>query len=387
MRRIAIVISLLFAFTAAASNDLTGTVVDAQAKPISGAHVYVYTAVPKMGASTTCPSCCRDCGKRREADERGAFRLEALDRTVVFDVLAVADGYEPAFARKVDPAFGPITIELKPRAMHDAHLLVSGVVVDADGKPVVGAIVEPNGYRVGTRVGYGDVPGGDKLSITNAKGEFALRVPSADAKLDVRVTARALAPKIDRMLAPGESRRITLTPGAAISGRIMRAGQPVAGATVKAVQRNRASRTFLGESEIATNEHGYFVMTSIAPNETYILSVDADGVLAPKAITVGDEGSSVDAGTLELEQGRRIAGQVIVPEGMDARDFVQVVLEDEASGARSSARIARDGTFAFPVVARAAARLTLNARGAYAEPVVVPAGGDCTDVRIVLARE
>lgn len=305
----------------------------------------------------------------------------------MFDVLAVADGYEPAFARKVDPMFGPITIELQPRSMHDEHLIVSGVIVDADNKPVVGALVEPNGYRVGTRVGYGDIPGVDKLSITNAKGEFALRVPSADAKLDVRVTARALAPKIDRMLAPGESRRITLTPGAAISGRIMRAGQPVAGATVKAAQRNRASRTFLGESQIATNEHGYFVMTAIAPNETYILSVDAAGVLAPKAIIVGDEGSTADAGTLELHQGRRIAGQVVYPDGMDTRDLAQVVLEDEASGARALMRVAPDGTFAFPAVALVAAKLSVNMRGAYAEPVVIPAGGDCTDLRIVLARE
>jgi hypothetical protein len=86
-----------------------------------------------------------------------------------------------------------------------------------DGKPVVGAVVEPSGYRFDRGVGYGDIPGLEKLSITDAKGEFALRIPAPAGKLDVRVTSRSLAPHIERMLAPGEPRTIRLSEGATTS--------------------------------------------------------------------------------------------------------------------------------------------------------------------------
>jgi len=205
MKRIGIALSFLLTLTAAAaSNDLTGVVVDAGTRALPGATVYVYTAFPKVGVSSFCPSCYRDCGKHVSANRAGRFRLKALDPTLRFDLLAVADGYEPSFVRQIDPMGGPVTIKLTPRSSADVDRLITGTVVDPHGKPVVGATVAPNGYRSGRSVGYGNIPGVDKLSFTNAKGEFALRIPAADAKLDVLVTARSLAPHIERMLAPGQ---------------------------------------------------------------------------------------------------------------------------------------------------------------------------------------
>jgi hypothetical protein len=104
MTRVGIALSFLLTITAAsASNDLTGVVVDASSRALSGASVYVYTAFPKVGVSSFCPSCYRDCGKHQSVNGAGRFRLKALDPTLRFDLLAVADGYEPSFVRHIDP--------------------------------------------------------------------------------------------------------------------------------------------------------------------------------------------------------------------------------------------------------------------------------------------
>jgi hypothetical protein len=400
MHRFAIALSLLLALTAAASNDLSGVVMDdAGSKPLAGAHVYVYTASPKMGKSPICPSCYRDCGKNEAVDAEGAFRIASLDPTLVFDLLAVADGYEPAFARKIDPKSGSVTIRLKPRSSADANRLITGTVVDPEGKPVIGAIVEPQGYRIGNRVGYGNIGGVDKLSITNARGEFALLVPDASARLDVRVAARSLAPRIDRKLAPGLPRRIALTPGATISGRVLRDGQPVAGLPVQFQQQNRAAETYLGRFEIATNDDGLFVMTNLAPDQTYIVSAPFDGgVIEPKFVKTGADETSAEAGVLTVERGRRVAGRIVPPEGMPLPSKMQVSLVVSSFGVGYTSDLGADGSFVFAAVPKGNATLyvpmgdvKVSSRSPWFDPreeeIVIPAEGDCTDLHVVLSTQ
>lgn len=401
MHRLLIALSLLFALRAAASNDLTGVVVDALAKPVKGAHVYVYTAYPKVGWSAFCPSCYRDCGKHEPVDAKGTFRVAAMDPTLVFDVLAIADGYEPSFARHVDPSRGAVTIGLEPRSTPDADRMISGIVVDCDGKPVVGAVVEPNGYRTSNPPGakarlprpvtvYGNVPGVDKVSITDAKGAFALRIAEAEAMLDVRVTARSLAPRIDRMLVPGELRTIQMTDGATISGHVARGGKPVAGARVAFVQRNRASSGYLGRTEIATAEDGLFVMTNLGPNETYIISVPADGVAGgvvdPSMVTVGGDGTDIDAGTLAVVPGRRVAGTIVVAQGVPVPAHMRITLTNELTGESREAEVGEDRRFVFDAVPAGPTRITAGRFGPRRAHVDVPEKGDVTDARLVLDR-
>ncbi|HXH41457.1 MAG TPA: carboxypeptidase-like regulatory domain-containing protein, partial [Thermoanaerobaculia bacterium] len=120
MHRLATALSILLSVAAAhAATDLTGIVVDANSLPIAAAHVYVYRAHPKSGVSAVCLSCYRDCGKHVQVDAKGSFVLKNLDPTLLFDVLAVADGYEPAFAKRVDPISGPVSIKLSPRSAAD----------------------------------------------------------------------------------------------------------------------------------------------------------------------------------------------------------------------------------------------------------------------------
>jgi Tol biopolymer transport system component len=402
MTRVGIALSFLLTITAAsASNDLTGVVVDASTKALSGATVYVYTAFPRVGVSAFCPSCYRDCGKHVSVDRAGKFRLKALDPTLLFDLLTVADGYEPSFVRQIDPMGDPVTIKLTPRSIADADRLITGTVVDPRGKRVVGATVVPNGYRSEGRVAYGNIPGVDKLSFTNAKGQFALRIPAAASKLDVLVTARSLAPHIERMLAPGQSRTISLVEGSTITGHVMRDGRPLAGARVGFVQSNRASSDFLGHSEIGTNDDGLFVMTNLGPNLTYTVYTPMDalsrGVAVPKLVNVGDDKTNTDAGTLVVGPGRRIAGRIVVPESASIPPHTQITVFADRSGDARSVEVRGDGTFSFDDVPKGATELTMRIPGLELTPsppdahpnahdVVLPTDGDVTDVAVVFER-
>lgn len=285
---------------AAAGHDLAGRVVDAAGKPIPNAHVWIYEAFPRVGRPTICPSCYRDCRKREAVGARGEFRVKSLDPKLVFRVLAVADGFEPAFAERVAPEKGPLTITLHRREIGDGRLIVRGRVVDAKGNPVIGAAAHFHALRLGNRTGYGKIAGVDPLSITNMEGEFALKVPQDDALVDVRVVARNLAPKIERKLMPGlDPATITMSPGAAVTGRVERDGKPLANARVTLMQKSRLSANWLGTQELATGEDGRFLLLGVAPNEVYELRVYGDETaFETKELRVGGDGATIDAGTL-----------------------------------------------------------------------------------------
>jgi hypothetical protein len=386
----------------ASANDLSGTVLDAMRQPVADAHVFVYAAYPKVGVSSFCPTCYRDCVKHQEVDAHGSFRLEELNRTLVFDVLAVADGYQSVLLRRVNPDAGPLQVELSCRDAADANRLVHGVVLDPAGKPVAGAVVTPQGYHFGGgRIAWGNYPGVEKLAVTDLKGEFSLRLPSAEGKIDVRVQGRSLARRIERALAPGEVRPIPLADGVTITGHLTRGGEPVRDVRVTLVQRNRASANYLGHDEIATNEDGLFVFTNIAPDETYfIYAAMADlsgGHVEPRIVRTGEDGTVVDAGTLEVTHGRRIAGTVVLPDGMRMPGIAELRLLHFASDDSVAIQLPPSGAFAFddapfgeltlrlhlPGFGRA--RATLGPRD-HPEEMTIAAGGDCTDVRIELER-
>jgi hypothetical protein len=129
---------------------LSGFVRNAEGKPIQGALVFVSTARPRQGTSTTCPSCYLDCRKRATTRADGAFEISSLDPSLLFQVGAAADGYVATFARDVDPSAGRLGLSLvpEPEAPSSPRQLMRGRIVDADGQPVVGALVDPIGYRL-----------------------------------------------------------------------------------------------------------------------------------------------------------------------------------------------------------------------------------------------
>lgn len=79
-------------------SDLTS-----EGKPLANTTVLVYHAGVKVGYSTFCPSCYRDCGKRVTTNQNGEFTVSSLDPDLWFTLLAVHEGYVPLISEKVDP--------------------------------------------------------------------------------------------------------------------------------------------------------------------------------------------------------------------------------------------------------------------------------------------
>src|ERR1700744_3250462 len=87
-----------FCFAAGTKSALSGRIVDSDGKPIVQATVMVYHAGVKVGYSTYCPSCYRDCGKRVSTDKNGAFSVQGLAPDLWFTLLAVHEGYVPTIS-------------------------------------------------------------------------------------------------------------------------------------------------------------------------------------------------------------------------------------------------------------------------------------------------
>jgi len=80
--------------------DLEGRVITKGGEPVAGAHVLIRTAAVRQGTSPLCPSCYADCKKSGQTDKQGRFRISSLDPELLFNVLVVADGFQPTFAKK-----------------------------------------------------------------------------------------------------------------------------------------------------------------------------------------------------------------------------------------------------------------------------------------------
>ena len=139
----AIVASTTFA------GELSGRVRNLKGEPIAGATVFINTAGPREGVAIFCPSCYLDCGKKATTDAEGRFTLDDVDPSLVFNLVATADGYRAGVTKKwVDPAKEPAFIDLEPLPTElPPERVLRGRLVDADQKPVVGAEVRPFGAR------------------------------------------------------------------------------------------------------------------------------------------------------------------------------------------------------------------------------------------------
>ncbi|MEM8885359.1 MAG: carboxypeptidase regulatory-like domain-containing protein [Planctomycetota bacterium] len=175
-----------------------GTVLDAKTKK------------PLVGVLITA----RGAGSTTMSDYDGKFALEVDQGSIALE----RDGYA---ARLID-SFGKEPIALAPAES------VRGTVVDAEGEPVSFAEVELFGSGVRRR------------ARTNAAGAFDFGVGVADFAFVV-ARRRGFLPG-QATVDPGwrsDRVRVVLRKGAAVEGRVLREGEPVAGAEVIFSRRER----------------------------------------------------------------------------------------------------------------------------------------------------
>lgn len=334
-----------------AGATLRGTVVDGDGKAITGARVNIATGAPKVGQGIFCPSCYRDCAKWTTSDDKGRFEFRNLDPALKFTVLVTAPTRRARWTKLFDPQTDEPKIVLeKLPANVPPEQVISGDIVDDRGAPIAGALVELVGGKTADRHWYGLVSDVDP-TMSDAKGGFTLYLPPGYLQLDVFVAAYGYA-GATITLKPGRERHRVVVPwGTRVSGRLVHAGQPVAGQRVAVVQMNRmAGHHFIKAVGDVTGADGKFVISHLPADEQYaIFSPVGEGpqklVMTTKKFTASGNREARDLGDLELITPVRLAGRIEMPGGQPLPPNTRVAIDRDPAWDLIAAPVDKDGRF------------------------------------------
>ena len=329
---------LMCALLTATSTELSGRVVDQQGQGVDGAIVVISTARPRVGPSTTCPSCYPDCTKRTLTDAEGRFAINGLSSKLLFSLAAGGSGYQGLISEHFDPAEKP-SIELKLESLPESPDVTSatGRVVDSNGDPIAGAEVRSRTiYRTNGVMG-----GGDKsvtpLTLTDSEGHFQITTGDHINAIDLRVIAAGFAPneaKWER--AADKELQIELGRGASIRGRLLLDGTPLAGVEVGMVQRNRSIGNIVTPVELSTDENGVFQFDQLPPEMDYTIYThtgqEAKGVLPVNLIGAPGHGQRADLGDIPTQKPHRLTIIVRTEDGSPCRPRAPFTLDAAMPG-------------------------------------------------------
>jgi hypothetical protein len=399
MLRVAPVVAVTWLLTlppaARAGVDLTGAVLTTAGAPIPRASVYIYTASPRTGTSVFCPSCYPDCGKRRETDGKGRFKVTGLDDSLLFQVLIAAPGYEPSFAKKVDPAAGPLQVQLEARDARglDPARTIRGRVTDTEGRPVVGATVEPEGYHEAGSASFGRYPGTDPVAISDQAGWFVLLTGQATGAWDLRVRARNLTPTVVHEIpVGGDSVAIRLYPGAIVTGRVLHDGHSLSGVVVGLAQViSRSGCLTYGTEQIATDGEGRFSFVNVTPGQDYWLygtleSFRAYGVASSQRLTLGERDTAKVLSPIIVTAGHRIIGRVRLADGKPLPPGTRVTISREPLGGAAILLLDPSGRFECDGLPEETVHLMVRVPG-YRMPRGTPGYEDASSRTVVVERD
>jgi beta-lactamase regulating signal transducer with metallopeptidase domain len=334
--------------------SVAGRILNEHAKPIPRATVFVYSAGPRVGTSPYCPTCYVDCGKRATTDADGRFTIESLNSTLVFQLLAVAEGHRPQFIKDVDPQKG-VSLEAKLAIRpipNDPNRVVRGQVIDPHGRPAVGALVEAFGCKTAERRWWGRMDGVDPLVVTDERGEFALVCNAPVIGLDLRVEARGAARANFELVQSGnEKHRLELGLGATVKGRVLDRGRPLAGIAIGICQADRSAGRFLGPYQINTDDEGRFVLANLPSDGDLlvygIMNAMKDGGALPVKKFNPASGAASDLGDLSTVPAHTLRGRIVLADGKPIPPQTRVMFSREEAWDSNFVAAAADGSFSI----------------------------------------
>jgi hypothetical protein len=202
------------------------------------------------------------------------------------------------------------------------------------------------------------------VAVTNLRGEFVLISRSPIESADLRIEGNVVATQIVYGCKPqANPRRIVMTRGATLKGRIVRDGKPVAGVAVGLVQTSRSAQSFLGELEIGTDADGRFTFLNVHPDDSYfvyglISSLKDQGAVPVHRVEVGSDGSTSDVGDLTVVPGHRVSGRVLLSDEKPVPPKTRLLFSRE--GAWDSLAVELDGEGKFEVAGLPTERYSVN---------------------------
>ena len=234
------------------------------------------SAAVRQGTSPLCPSCYADCRKTAETDKDGQFRIASVDPELLFNVLVVADGFQPKIAKKADPA----------RAADRRGALASSTPTSSipsascaewSSTPPASRLPERESRRgcFITDAFSGFSPDiFDPVAVTNLRGEFVLTSKSPITYADLMVEGNGVAPRIFAGRKPeANPQTIQMNAGATLTGRLVRDGKPVAGAEpwVRASESEPVPLRSWAMPRSARIRHGKFTFLNVHPDDDYFV--------------------------------------------------------------------------------------------------------------------
>lgn len=350
---LAIVLSQFFPAT---TFGICGNVVSHDGQPISNATVYVYTATVKVGFSPFCPSCYPDCGRSCSTNDEGEFCFNRLDPTLLFDLLVVAENYEPAFVERVNPLGEKISVSLKGKADCDARnprTCIRGTVVTDAGDAIAGAVVTPYGCKIAGLRQWGRIKGVDPMAVTNEAGVFELLVDRTIESLDLRVSAREFATRVFQEVRTSDMHvELKVSAGVTVIGRVLKNGKPVPNIQLSISQMDTASATWVGPSFIVTDSNGRYRFSNVMPKaELEIVgtmeSVRHLGAIAPVRFSTGNNTSTLELPDLHVAEAASLTGSLRMPDDVLVPRGTRLVIARVNGGDAQETAVNPDGSFSL----------------------------------------
>jgi hypothetical protein len=355
--------------------EATGKVVDEGGSPLEHATVVVYKARVRNGYSVFCPTCWIDCGKRATTDAEGIFRVGGLDPELVFELLVVRDGYGATFVRDVDPTKGSTAraiLKMRNSPPNSAQY-VRGQVVNARGLAVPDAVVEPQAVTYNGEGGQPITEIGprhwiDLIAVTNEKGEFEIAFDQPAHTMVLRVSPRGMAVKLFTLPTGAERKTLTVSDGATIHGRLVRAGKPVAHAEMGLSTHSRVAETALPEMRVGTRADGTFAMTNVPAGRIYYLygkmgSLAERGVAELLECETKNDDEPVNVGDVLVKPAFTLRARVVLSDGKLIPRNVRAELFADRSGDSQSVIIGDDGAFEIKGLAQGVYDVAVSVKG------------------------
>lgn len=319
--------SLLAVAALADPAPLSGTVAGKAGTPLAGARVVVWTGDAINDVPLLCPSCYADCGRSETTDKTGSFTLAGMDDEVAFRLVIVAEGHHPLHTQYVTPGEEARTFTLRPREpVADPARLIRGRVVDAQGRPVADAMVNPQLWWFDSaRRGGSHLEGSDPFAFTGDDGRFELAAGKPVHGASLRIEGPVLAPTFENLvrseLKPQDQPDITLHTGVTINGRLVGVdGEPLPGVVLNLQSVNRFGGQYYGPVTYGTDDSGQFSFQNV-PAHTEVevfggmVELKGHGVPTPTTLTTGDNDTTTEVGEIHLERGYTIRGRVVASDG------------------------------------------------------------------------
>jgi hypothetical protein len=284
-----------------------------------------------------------------------------------------APGYRPQFVTQVDPATGPLTVQLERLALDKftTRQKLRGRLIDPAGQPIFGAKVDFEGIHNEDGGGsYGAVAGVDPLAVTDRNGDFLLTSAKPFASMSVTVEARGFARSKYQQLASGSVHELRQTKGATVIGRLVLNHKAVPNAAIGMVGCNRSIDESIGNYQAITDDQGQFLFPNVPAGKACFMyslmsEAGANGGVRPitRFVTANDNATN-DLGEMAVLPAYRLRGRIRLSDDKPLPAGTRAMLgREDAWDTLPNVEVATDGSFTFNGVPAESVGLSVRVPG------------------------